>query len=77
MVIGREMMNIGFRVFKGCDALSEIYYRGREEDWKKININDNNDVLTDTNLYYYSETQPTAEGNYWRYGSDGVTIVKW
>jgi hypothetical protein len=33
--------------------------------------------LTSAKRYYYSETQPTAEGNYWHYDTDGVTPVVW
>jgi hypothetical protein len=33
--------------------------------------------LTSATRYYYSESQPTDEGNYWHYSTDGVTPVVW
>lgn len=30
-----------------------------------------------SNIYYYSETEPIEEGNYWHYGADGKTPVIW
>lgn len=34
-------------------------------------------MLTNATRYYYSETQPVEEGNYWHYAEDGVTLVVW
>ena len=28
-------------------------------------------------VYYYSETKPTTDGDYWHYDTDGVTPVLW
>lgn len=30
-----------------------------------------------TYCYYYSETKPSQEGDYWHYAEDGVTSVIW
>lgn len=78
VIIGKGVMSIGVRVFNGCSSLFEIYYKGSEADWAKIDINtDYNDVLISTKRYYYSEYKPVADGNYWHYGEEGVTIIKW
>ena len=69
---------IEYRAFAFCESLSVVYYEGTEEDWNNIYIDDvgshNEDLLTATR-YYYSETQPTEDGNYWHYV--GGEVTKW
>lgn len=75
MVIGSGVKNIEMSITAGCDSLAEVYYKGTETDWEQIEIGSCNTSLTDVARYYYSETQPTEEGNYWHY-VDGV-VTKW
>ena len=53
-------------------GLCTIYYGGTVEEWTDITV-EGYDIaeLTSATRYYYSETQPTTEGKYWRY-VDGV-----
>jgi hypothetical protein len=62
---------------KGCSNLTSVYYMGTAEDWDKISIDSGNSCLTSATKYYYSETEPTANGNYWHYATDGITPVIW
>ena len=74
------MVNIGTDVCHMCNNLSEIYYYGSEADWSNITIDMGamaNIELLSATRYYYSETQPMLNGNYWHYGTDGVTPVVW
>ena len=53
-------------------------HEGTEEEWSRVNINNEynaNKVLKNATKYFYSENEPTTEGNYWRY-VDGVA-TKW
>lgn len=72
---GLLYMNKG--VFDLCNKLNCIYYMGSAEDWKKITIQKIEDTPNPDDIprYYYSETTPTEEGNYWHY-VDGVP-TKW
>ena len=58
-----------------CTSLKEVYYTGNEEQWNAITNGGQNDSLYAATRYYYSETEPQGEGNYWHY-VDGQ-IVKW
>ncbi len=58
-----------------CTSLKEVYYTGNEEQWNAITNGGQNDYLYAATRYYYSETEPQGEGNYWHY-VDGQ-IVKW
>jgi hypothetical protein len=62
-------------MFSYCDSLTNVYYTGSEEEWSKITIGGYNDRLIDTIRYYYSETEPDAEGNFWHYDDSGKIVI--
>ena len=74
VTIGNSVTSIGRSAFYNCSSLTEVYYGGTLEDWNKINIFSDNSSLTSATRYYYSETQPTEQGNYWHY-VDGVPTI--
>ena len=64
ITIPDSVTSIGVEVFFSCDNLSTVYYGGTAEEWSKFGIDSD---LTSATIYYYSETEPTTSGNYWRY----------
>ena len=72
---GEPVTSIGSSAFEDCDNLRSVYYQGTAEDWAKIGIDSNNIALFFATRYYYSETQPTTEGNYWHYDENGEIVV--
>ena len=57
--------------YYGTSVKTKIYYKGTVADWMFIDINREetsavNAVLSDE-VYFYSESEPTESGNYWRY----------
>ena len=68
VVIPSSMAYIG-GAFSCCGSLSEIFYKGTEDDWNKIKIND--DRLPFAECYYYSESEPAEDGNFWHYDANG------
>ena len=77
VTIPDSVTSIGECVFYYCGGLNTVYYKGTREQWDKISIDDYNNSLIYSTRYYYSRTKPTKEGNYWHYGTDGVTPVIW
>ena len=71
VVIGDSVTSIGEYAFGGCSSLSEVYYKGDAEGWKNITIGYWNSNLTNATRYYYSESQPAENGNYWHYNENG------
>ncbi len=71
VTIGNGVASIESFAFDNCDGLKSIYYKGTADEWSAISIGSYNDKLTSATRYYYSETQPSATGNYWHY-VDGV-----
>ena len=67
VVIPDSVTSIGWTAFYACSNLTSIYYKGTAEEWAEITIDLSNEKLAETTKYYYSETEPTTSGNYWRY----------
>ncbi len=76
ITIPNSVTSIENSAFSYCDNLTSVYYKGSENEWNQMSIDDNNILLTDATRYYYSATKPAASGNFWHYGANGE-IVKW
>ena len=75
VVIGGSVTSIGDWAFVACSSLTSVYYQGTASEWSAISIASNlNYDLTNATRYYYSETEPTEEGNYWHYVDGEVTV---
>lgn len=70
-----NLNKIGYYAFLDT-SLETIYFGNTKANWLNINIDKNNSNLSENKLYYYSETIPTEEGNYWHYDNNG-NIVTW
>ena len=75
IVFGGNIANIGIGAFIDCSQLSKIYYKGSYADWQQINIAESNEPLQNATMYYYSEEQPSGDGNYWFYDEDGNIVI--
>ena len=60
-----------------------VYFTGTRDRWLAMDIGyadegyEADNVLDACEVYCYSDSAPTGEGNYWRYAADGKTPVKW
>ena len=76
VVIGDSVTSIGCGAFANCSSLTRVYYKGGASDWNNVYIYSlGNNYLTNATKYYYSESQPTEEGNYWHYDENGEVAV--
>ncbi len=76
ITIENKVTSIEFYAFWGCDSLDKIYYNGSIEDWESIEIDSGNDCLINATRYYYSNIEPSDNGHYWHYDSNG-NVVEW
>lgn len=84
VVIPKGVKSIDYGAFNKCENLEAVYFLGSEAEWQAITVQPENDALKTATVYYYSETEPTTSedgstysGNYWHFGSDGITPVIW
>ena len=75
VVIGENVTSIRHNAFHNCTNLANVYCKGTDEDWANIEMGDYNSDLTSATVYYYSETEPTEEGNFWHYDENGEIAV--
>lgn len=71
IVLPSTIKNIG-AAFSGCASLSKVYFGGTQEQWEEIETVDK--VIQQATKYFYSETQPADDGNYWHY-VDGNPVI--
>lgn len=82
LTISKHITEIKERLFEMCVKLTTVYYQGTAEEWNNVEIITNQALdrsprITNSVKYFYSETEPTEEGNYWHYDTDGITPVVW
>ena len=74
IVLPSTLTAIQDSAFVGCNSLVSIFFGGSEEQFDAIEIAESNDPIINANVYFYSETQPTEQGNFWHY-EDGTPII--
>lgn len=73
-VIPASLTSIEDSAFLGCKSFHTIFYKGTQEQFEQIDIADGNEAFEQANLYFYSEEEPTDNGNYWHY-EDGSAMI--
>jgi hypothetical protein len=74
IVIPASLTVVQSFAFDDCNALESVYYEGEFEAWI-LGVHCGASVgFENATVYYYSEEEPTEEGNFWYY-LDGVSTV--
>ena len=74
LIIGSGVTTIGDGVIYYYSPFTSVFYGGTADDWNKIAIGNDNSKLTDAARYYYSESAPTEDGNFWHYLEGAPTV---
>lgn len=77
VILSDGVTSVGSNAFGDCGGLAAVYYKGTQESWDLISIGSANGDLTEAARYYYLETEPAEDGDFWHYAEDGVTPVVW
>lgn len=75
VVVPESVTKITSYAFYRCSMLKTVYYKGGAEGWANITIGKNGNDISNATVYYYSETKPAEEGNFWHYVNGEA--VKW
>lgn len=78
LIIPQSVKEIYNGAFKGCTAFKTVYFKGTAEQWAQVKIgNMNNQSVAEATVYFYSESAPSQQGNFWHYDTDGKTAIVW
>jgi hypothetical protein len=61
--------------FANCTSLTAIYCTGTQEAWDNNVVNNEHCIVPDVSVYFYSETEPTEDGNFWYYDENNNITV--
>ncbi|MBQ8387544.1 MAG: leucine-rich repeat domain-containing protein [Clostridia bacterium] len=75
IVLPAGLTEVGNDAFLGCTMLNTVYFCGTQEEWELLVIASGNNNLKKSEIYFYSENEPTDPGFWWHYGEDGRPIV--
>ncbi|MDE6355692.1 MAG: leucine-rich repeat domain-containing protein [Clostridia bacterium] len=70
VILGKDLTSISEFAFERCPSLESIYFGGTEQQWEELNKPYEIHYLENVNIYFYSETEPEGEGNFWHYVND-------
>ena len=73
IVLGESITKIGTYTFDGTN-LSKVYHKSTTE--VTFNTSSGNTKFTNATKYWYSETEPATDGNYWHYETNGE-VLEW
>ena len=75
VVIPSTVTKIDNSAFSDCDALTAIFFGGSEDQFDQIYVALGNDPLHNTEIYFYSENEPTESGNFWHYDKNNIPEI--
>ncbi len=75
ITISKSVISIGPAAFSSCEKIKDVYYIGTSDDWNKINLT-SNDNLMNAEKHYYGELDYIAWGDSITYGIDGTNAGK-
>lgn len=67
VVIPESVNKISEGSFNNCKNLVSIFYKGDKNGFTAITLQSYNTEFISATVYYYSETEPAEEGNFWHY----------
>jgi len=74
IVISGSVEYIGDFAFGECYSLDTVYYGGADQTaWNGIDIGEENELLTNATIYYYSDVQILG-GTHWRWVNNVPTV---
>lgn len=75
IIIPNTVESIGSNAFGACSNMKYVFYLGTPDEWNNITIDSGNDGFKNVKRFYYSETKPTTEGNYWHFDNNESPVI--
>lgn len=74
IILPSSITTIGESAFYAWSSLNAVFYCGTAEEYSLIQINNENYHYNLATKYFYSESEPSVEGNYWHYINEKPVI---
>ena len=74
IVLPKSVTVIENYAFMKCNAIEAVYYLGSAEEYAAISVGISNKSIEEK-VYFYLETEPASEGNFWHYVTEGESKV--
>ena len=75
VILPKSVTTIEHSAFLDCSSLTSVFYEGTEEEFDKIDIDQRNEDILDAKIYFYSEVEPTTQGNFWCYNENNSPVL--
>ena len=75
LILPSTLTSIQDSAFEECTALKTVFFGGTEEQFYSISIAAGNEAIENATVYYYSDEQPTTEGNFWHYDKNQAPTI--
>lgn len=75
IVLPSTLTTIENSAFLDASSIAAIFFKGTEEQFDAIDISDNNDIMLSAKVFFYSETQPTENGDFWHYDRSNTPVL--
>ena len=76
IIIPKSLTSISECAFYKCSSLTKVYYAGTEKEYDAITVNSTgNTQLSEATIYYFSDSEPQGNGNYWHYDENGSVKI--
>ena len=73
VIVPISVKDIYMCAFDGCTSLENVFYEGNQSDWEIVR-GISNIATSNTQVYFFSEEEPSEPGNYWHYSSGKPAI---
>ncbi len=73
-IIPSGLNYIGTNAFGDCKNMKYLFYCGTQAEWDEITFEKADDAVKSVPRYYYSESAPASDGNFWHF-ADGKPEV--
>ena len=66
-IVMGNVTTVGKQAFTGCTEFKAVYYTCAQSAYVAPTVGASNEPFDAATKYFYSETEPTTEGNFWHY----------
>jgi hypothetical protein len=75
VVLPASLTEIENGAFEGCSKIKSVFFKGTQAQFDAINMAPGNEAVELSDVYYYSEEEPSQPELYWHYDKNGAPVI--